>query len=158
MTLLYFGLALALVGADQWLKVWVRGNIPLGGSLPFIPHIMELTYTRNTGAAFSSFSGMTWLLTAVSLVVSVVLAVMLWKRYFPGWLGKLSLTLLLAGAVGNLIDRLFLGFVTDMFATTFINFAVFNIADICVCCGGALMVVYVLLFWDEEKGGFRDAG
>lgn len=55
MTLLYFGLALALVGADQWLKFWVRGNIPLGGSLPFIPHIMELTYTQNTGAAFSFF-------------------------------------------------------------------------------------------------------
>lgn len=153
MTLLYFGLALALVGADQWLKFWVRGNIPLGGSLPFIPHIMELTYTQNTGAAFSFFSGMTWLLTVISLVVSIVLAVMLWKRYFPGKMGNLALTLILAGAVGNLIDRLFLGFVTDMFATTFINFAVFNIADICVCCGGALLGAYVVLFWEEGKEG-----
>ena len=153
MTLLYFGLALALVGADQWLKFWVRGNIPLGGSLPFIPHIMELTYTQNTGAAFSFFSGMTWLLTVISLVVSIALAVMLWTRYFPGKMGNLALTLILAGAVGNLIDRLFLGFVTDMFATTFINFAVFNIADICVCCGGALLGAYVVLFWEEGKEG-----
>ena len=153
MTLLYFGLALALVGADQWLKFWVRGNIPLGGSLHFIPHIMELTYTQNTGAAFSFFSGMTWLLTVISLVVSIALAVMLWKRYFPGKMGNLALTLILAGAVGNLIDRLFFGFVTDMFATTFINFAVFNIADICVCCGGALLGAYVVLFWEEGKEG-----
>ena len=153
MTLLYFGLALALVGADQWLKFWVRGNIPLGGSLPFIPHIMELTYTQNTGAAFSFFSGMTWLLTVISLVVSIALAVMLWKRYVPGKMGNLALTLILAGAVGNLIDRLFFGFVTDMFATTFINFAVFNIADICVCCGGALLGAYVVLFWEEGKEG-----
>ena len=153
MTLLYFGLALALVGADQWLKFWVRGNIPLGGSLPFIPHIMELTYTQNTGAAFSFFSGMTWLLTVISLVVSIALAVMLWKRYFPGKMGNLALTLILAGAVGNLIDRLFFGFVTDMFATNFINFAVFNIADICVCCGGALLGAYVVLFWEEGKEG-----
>ena len=153
MTLLYFGLALALVGADQWLKFWVRGNIPLGGSLPFIPHIMELTYTQNTGAAFSFFSGMTWLLTVISLVVSIALAVMLWKRDFPGKMGNLALTLILAGAVGNLIDRLFFGFVTDMFATTFINFAVFNIADICVCCGGALLGAYVVLFWEEGKEG-----
>ena len=153
MTLLYFGLALALVGADQWLKFWVRGNIPLGGSLPFIPHIMELTYTQNTGAAFSFFSGMTWLLTVISLVVSIALGVMLWKRYFPGKMGNLALTLILAGAVGNLIDRLFFGFVTDMFATTFINFAVFNIADICVCCGGALLGAYVVLFWEEGKEG-----
>ena len=153
MTLLYFGLALALVGADQWLKFWVRGNIPLGGSLPFIPHIMELTYTQNTGAAFSFFSGMTWLLTVISLVVSIALAVMLWKRYFPGKMGNLALTLILAGAVGNLIDRLFFGFVTDMFATTFIISAVFNIADICVCCGGALLGAYVVLFWEEGKEG-----
>ena len=153
MTLLYYGLALVLVALDQWLKFWVRGNIPLGGSLPFIPHIMELTYTQNTGAAFSFFSGMTWLLTVISLVVSIALAVMLWKRYFPGKMGNLALTLILAGAVGNLIDRLFLGFVTDMFATTFINFAVFNIADICVCCGGALLGAYVVLFWEEGKEG-----
>ena len=125
----------------------------MGGSLPFIPHIMELTYTQNTGAAFSFFSGMTWLLTVISLVVSIALAVMLWKRYFPGKMGNLALTLILAGAVGNLIDRLFLGFVTDMFATTFINFAVFNIADICVCCGGALLGAYVVLFWEEGKEG-----
>jgi len=149
--MLYFILSIFLVGIDQLVKWQVRINIPLGESIPFIPHLMDLTYTQNTGAAFSSFSGMTWLLTLVSLAASVVVAVLLWKNFFPGAWGKLSLALILAGAVGNLIDRALLGFVTDMFETTFINFAVFNVADICVVVGGFLMVAYVLLLWDKEK-------
>ena len=84
-------------------------------------------------------------------------AVLLARNFFPGWPGKLSLSLLLAGAVGNLIDRAFLGFVTDMFQTTFMNFAVFNVADICVVAGGILMVIYVLLFWDKDRGVSHDA-
>ena len=144
--MLYYLLSICLVGIDQLVKWWVRGAIPLGTSIPFIPYLMDLTYTQNTGAAFSSFSGMTWLLTLVSLV-----AALLWKNYFPGAWGKLSLALILAGAVGNLIDRAFLGFVTDMFETTFMNFAVFNVADICVVVGGFLMAVYVLLLWDKDK-------
>ena len=149
--MLYYGIAICLIVIDQLVKWWVRGAIPLGTSIPFIPWIMDLTYTKNTGAAFSSFSGLTWLLALVSLGASVVIAVLIWKNFFPGVWGKLSLSLILAGAVGNLIDRVFLGFVTDMFATTFINFAVFNVADICVTVGGFLMVVYVLLLWDKDK-------
>lgn len=147
----YYILSIFLIVIDQLVKWWVRTAIPLGTAIPFIPWLMDLTYTQNTGAAFSSFSGLTWLLALVSLGASAVLAVLLWKNYFPGILGKLSLSLILAGAVGNLIDRVFLGFVTDMFMTTFINFAIFNVADICVVCGGILMAVYALFFWDKDK-------
>lgn len=153
---LYYLLAAALVVVDQLVKWWVRGNIPLGTGIPFIPHLLDLTYIQNTGAAFSSFSGLTWLLTAVSLAASVVLAALLWKNFFPGWPGKLSLSLLLGGAVGNLIDRALLGFVTDMFETTFMTFAVFNVADIGVVVGGFLMVAYVLLWWDRDREGQND--
>ena len=149
--MLYYFISILLVAIDQLVKWWVRGNIPLGTSIPFLPCLMDLTYVQNTGAAFSSFSGMTWLLTLVSLGASVAVAALLWKGYFPGKWGKLSLALILAGAVGNLIDRAFLGFVTDMFETTFMNFAVFNVADICVVVGGLLMAVYVLLLWDRDK-------
>ena len=149
--MLYYILSILLVGIDQLVKWWVRSSIPLGQSIPFLPYVMDLTYTQNTGAAFSSFSGMTSLLTVVSLGASVAIAVPLWKNFFPGVWGKLSLSLILAGAVGNLIDRAFLGFVTDMFETTFIRFAVFNVADICVVVGGFLMAVYVVLLWDKEK-------
>ena len=148
---MYYLIVVFLVVIDQLVKWWVRAAIPLGQSIPFIPYLMDLTYVQNTGAAFSVFSQHTWLLTLISLAGSALLAFLLWKNYFPGWMGKLSLSLVLAGAVGNLIDRALAGDVTDMFQTTFINFAVFNVADICVCCGGALLVVYVLFFWDKDK-------
>jgi len=149
---LYYILAVVLIGIDQVVKAWVRGNIPLGTSIPFIPHLMDLTYVQNTGAAFSSFAGLTWLLTLVSLAVSVALAVALARNFFPSRFGKLVLSLLLAGAVGNLIDRALFHFVTDMFQTTFMDFAVFNVADICVVVGGVLMVIYVGFFWEKDKG------
>lgn len=151
--MLYYLLAAALVVIDQLTKAWVRGNIPLGGSLPFLPGVLELTHVQNTGAAFSSFSGMTGALAVVSLVVSAVVAVLLGRGFFPGRWGKLSLALILAGAVGNLIDRAFLGSVTDMFATLFMDFAVFNVADICVVVGGILMVIYALFLWDRDREG-----
>ena len=132
--MLYAVLVLALVGLDQLVKFLVRAYIPLGGDVPFLPHILQLTYVQNTGAAFSIFSQHTWILTVVSLVVSVALVVLLLKKVFPHPLAMLTLSLVLAGAVGNLIDRAVFGYVTDMFQTLFIHFAVFNVADICVVC------------------------
>lgn len=139
------------MAADQLLKAWIRGNIPLGECVPFLPHVMELTYIQNTGAAFSSFSGMTGVLTLASLAISVVVAVLLARDFFPGVWGRLSLTLILAGGVGNLIDRALRGFVTDMFRTTFVNFAVFNAADICVVAGGAMAALYILFPRDRGR-------
>ena len=124
-------------------------NIPLGEHVPFIPYILELTYVTNTGAAFSIFSEHTWALALVSLVMSVVLALALFKGPFKHPLGKLTLTLLLAGAVGNLIDRAFRGFVVDMFNVLFMRFAVFNVADICVVVGGIAAGLYYLFLWDK---------
>ena len=155
--MIYAILAAALVAVDQLVKYLVMTNIAPGEHVPFLPHILELTYVTNTGAAFSIFSEHTWLLALVSLVMSVVLALALWKGLFKHPLGKLTLTLLLAGAVGNLIDRAFRGFVVDMFNVLFMNFAVFNVADICVVVGGLLMAVYVLLLWDKDKEAGHDA-
>lgn len=134
-------------------KVWVRKAIVLGASVPFLPHVLELTYVQNTGAAFSFLAGsdLTWLLAIVSLIATMVIALALRKDFFPSPWGRLSLSLLLAGAAGNLIDRAALGYVTDMFKTVFIDFPVFNVADICVVCGGVLMIVYVLFFYDKDK-------
>ena len=148
----YAVLVLALVGLDQLVKFLVRAYIPLGGSAPLLPHILQLTHVQNTGAAFSIFSEHTWLLTIVSLAVSVALAVLLLKRAFPRPLAMLTLSLVLAGAVGNLIDRALFGYVIDMFQTLFMQFAVFNVADICVVCGGiGFCLYYLLLHGKEEK-------
>ncbi len=147
--MLYFLLAAALVAVDQLVKFLVRANIPLYTSLPFIPRLLDLTYVQNTGAAFSLFSQHTWVLTAISAVVSVVLAVGLAKGVLTHRAGKLCLAAVLGGAVGNLIDRAAFGFVTDMFKTTFINFAVFNVADICVVLGGIALCIYVIFFYEK---------
>ena len=125
----YVILTAALVGLDQLVKYLVLQHIELGAHVPFIPHVLELTYVQNTGAAFSIFSGHTWVLALISLTMSAVLA--------------------LAGAVGNLIDRVFRGFVVDMFNVLFMNFAVFNVADICVVVGGIAAVAYYLLLMDK---------
>ncbi len=158
----YFALAALFVGLDQLVKYLVVQNIQPGAHVPLIPHVLELTYVRNTGAAFSLFQEHTGLLALVSVAVSVLLAAALWKNLlFRRPLGKLTLTLLLAGAVGNLIDRVFRGFVVDMFNVLFMEFAVFNVADICVVVGGAAAALYYLFLMNrlepEEKGDDQPA-
>ena len=147
--MIYGLIAAVLIALDQLVKYLVMTNIPLGEHVPFIPYILDLTYVTNTGAAFSIFSQHTWALAVVSLVMSVVLALALWKGLFQHPLGKLTLTLLLAGALGNFIDRAFRGFVVDMFNVLFMHFAVFNVADICVVVGGIAAGVYYLFLMDK---------
>lgn len=151
----YAVLALLLVLLDQGVKYLVLTKIPLGGHVPFLPHLLELTYVQNTGAAFSILESHTWLLALVSLVMSALLAWALFKPLFRHPLGRFFLALVLAGAVGNLIDRAFRGFVVDMFNVLFMSFAVFNVADICVVVGGIGLGVYYLLLADklEPKEG-----
>lgn len=150
--MLYFVLAAALVALDQLVKYLVSTYIPLGGSVPFLPYIMDLTYVKNTGCAFSLLEEHTWLLTIISAVMSVVLAAALVKGFFKHPLGKVTLSLLLAGAVGNLIDRALYGYVIDMFRTLFMEFAVFNVADICVVVGGIAAAAYYLFLYDKLEG------
>lgn len=145
--MLYFLLAAALVALDQFVKLQVMTHIPVGEHVPFLPYLVDLTYVRNTGAAFSIFSEHTWILAEISLVMSVLLGWCLWKGIpFQKPLGRLTVTLLLAGAVGNLIDRAFRGYVVDMFNVLFMDFAVFNVADICIVVGGFAAFAYYVLF------------
>jgi len=155
--MLYFLLAILLVVLDQLVKHLVRVNIPLGSSVPFLPHVLELTYVRNTGAAFSLLEEHTWLLSIVSAAVVCGLAVLLWKKIFHSPLGLIPLALIMAGGLGNLIDRVLLGYVTDMFRTLFINFAVFNVADICITAGGFWLIIYVI-FGSEKAEKKEDPG
>ena len=146
--MLYAVLVVALVVLDQVVKFLVRANIPLGGDVPFLPHILHLTYVQNTGAAFSLLEEHTWILTIVSLVVSVLLVVLLVKKVFPRPFAMAALSMVLAGAVG---------YVTDMFETLFMRFAVFNVADICVVVGGIAFCVYYLFFHGKEEGHGADS-
>ena len=154
--MLYAVLVAALVALDQLVKYLVVQQIPLGEHVPFLPHLLDLTYVENTGAAFSMFSQHTWVLTLISLVLSVVLAVGVFKPLFRHPFGRTALALLLAGAVGNLIDRALQGYVVDMFHVLFMEFAVFNVADICVVVGGFAAVIYYLFFYEKLEGGLKE--
>lgn len=149
--MLYAILTIALVVLDQIVKYLIRANIPLGASVPFIPRLLDLTYVQNTGAAFSMLRQHTWLLTLTSAVVVLAMCALILKGFFKNRLGLWSAALVLAGGVGNLIDRAVFGFVTDMFQTTFINFAVFNVADCCITIGVPLLFLYVLLYVGDGK-------
>lgn len=146
-------LAVVWIVLDQLVKAGIRNGVPYREMVPFLPGL-DLTFVKNTGAAFSMFSNQTWILTVFSAAVSVLLGVLLVRDALPHWRARLALSLLLGGAVGNFIDRLLLGYVTDMFATTFVNFAVFNVADIGVVVGGILLCIHVIVLWknspDEE--------
>lgn len=147
--MLYAVLAVFLVVLDQVVKYLVREGIPLGGHVPFIPHVLELTYVQNTGAAFSILEQHTWILTAASLVIVAVMLVALRKKFVTHPLGVLPTVLIIAGGIGNLIDRIVFGYVTDMFNTLFMDFAVFNVADIGITVGAFWLAAYVLFFYDK---------
>ena len=147
----YVILAVLLVVADQAVKFAVRANIGLGQSIPFIPHVLDLAYVQNTGAAFSILHQHTWLLTLTSVVVVLVMCWFTARGFFKNALGRWAAALVLAGGMGNLIDRVVFGAVTDMFRTTFIDFPIFNVADCCITIGVPLLFLYVLLYMGREK-------
>ena len=149
--MIYAILAVLLVVIDQITKYLVRAHISLGQDIPFIPHILELTYVKNTGAAWSILNEHTWLLTLVSAIVVIVICWLVVKKFFTGWVGLTAATLLLAGGVGNLIDRVIFGYVTDMLQTVFMDFPVFNFADCCITVGTVMLCIYVIFILKDEK-------
>lgn len=121
----------------------------LYSSAPFIPKIMEFRYILNTGAAWGMFSENRWVFLIISGVALVILPIILYKYRNLPFLFGFSLSLIISGAAGNMIDRVFSGAVVDFLNFLFVDFPVFNFADICVTVGAALMFVY-LIFFDKE--------
>lgn len=157
MQLLYYVLfAAAVVGLDQWTKFLTVANIPLEGRAPLLPGVLGLTHIRNDGAAFSSFQGQQWLFLLIFLVFT---GLILWE-YFRKPLGFTTLerwciAAVYGGGLGNMIDRLRLGYVVDMIETTFIDFPVFNVADCFITCGCIVLFFHLIFcnkaFWKDEK-------
>ena len=109
--MLYVLLLLATVISDQWLKYWIVNHLELGESMPFIPHILQLERLHNYGAAFSSLTGKTAFLLGMTVVLLLVLAVLLARRVVRHPLGVIACVLILGGGIGNMIDRIALGYV-----------------------------------------------
>ena len=144
-----------IVAADQITKYLTVANIALYQDVPFIPGLLGLTYVQNTGAAFSSFEGQQWLF---ALIFAVFTAAVLWeyfKKPMPfTTLERVCIAAIYAGGLGNMIDRVRLGYGVDMIETKFMEFPVFNVADCFITCGCILLLVHLLLFnkefWKEE--------
>ena len=125
-------LAAAVVALDQLSKLWAVQALPPGQALPFLPGVMELWLTWNTGAAFSLFTGQTRALGVVSLAVGLGVAVWIARQSSLSLTRSLALGFLLGGAVGNGIDRWRLGAVVDFLSLVPVQFPVFNLADVAI--------------------------
>lgn len=143
-------IATVLVAIDQIVKNWAAETLAKG-DITIIENVLYFKYAQNTGVAFSMFSDNRWVLVGItSLMIIIVLAVFLSGKV-SNKLELFSLSLILAGGVGNLIDRISLGYVIDFIDVRVINFAIFNIADMCICIGAFLMCVSAFLSDRKEK-------
>jgi len=153
----YFALfAAGIVAADQITKFLTVANLALGERVPFIPGLLRFTYVQNTGAAFSSFEGQQWLFALIFIVFTVLILWEYRKKSMPFLpFERWCIAAIYGGGLGNMIDRVRLGYVVDMIETEFMRFPVFNVADCFITCGCiALMVSLVLFnkeFWKDEK-------
>ena len=157
MSFLYYFLFVAvIVAADQFTKYLTVANIALYADIPFIPGLLQLTYVQNTGAAFSSFEGQQWLF---ALIFALFTGMIIWE-FFKNSMGftafeRWCIAAIYGGGLGNMIDRVRLGYVVDMIETTFMEFPVFNVADCFITCGCILMMIHLILFnrnfWKDGK-------
>ena len=141
----------ALVGLDQAIKFWAVSALQPVGAMPLIPHVVELRFVLNPGMAFSLLSGKQLFLIIATSIALILVAYGLFFRSRGKLLQQVAFILVLAGGIGNLIDRVLNGEVVDYINPLFIDFAVFNFADILVCVGVALWVLVILLEEVEDK-------
>lgn len=142
-----FVIAVILIGLDQLTKYLATAYLAPVGVRPLLPGVMELRYVRNDGAAFSLLANAAWgriFLIVVTALALMALAVWFIRKKPASWWERWTFILIFSGGTGNLIDRVLHGSVVDFFATTFIDFAIFNVADCFVCIGAALLALLVL--------------
>ena len=142
----------ALIAADQLIKAWAQTTlVEAGGAMDFMGNFLNLRYVQNTGAAFSIGSNSTLffiIFTTVMLIALMTLMLHLYKRKIQ--LLHWSLVLIIAGGIGNLIDRICYGYVVDMFNFAFFDFPVFNFADVIICIGTGLLLLFIIFFYDKH--------
>ena len=150
---LFLAMAAVAVILDQIVKAWVRSALPkTGDTAPFIPGVLRLLHVENTGAAFSMGEGKGFFFVAIAVAIFILALLAVWKE-------ELSVPFALArgavagGGIGNMIDRLVQGSVTDFFATQFMDFPVFNVADIFVTLGVICVLICLIREGGEDRRG-----
>ncbi len=153
MTLLFSLLVVvALVGVDQLTKYYAVLFLKEQPPMVLWENVFELKYIPNDGIAFSLFEGYYWLIIPLTALAMLFVLVMLWRsRLNRYWIFKASCILILAGGIGNLIDRTVFGYVVDFLYFRLIDFPIFNVADCFVVIGAALLIVFVLFVYKDEE-------
>lgn len=142
--ILYSAVFLLIIALDQITKLLSTTYFKLGEVKNIIPHVLSFTYIRNEGAAFGILQGARVFFIIITVVVLLGAAFYIIKARPQALLEKWALCFILGGALGNFIDRAFLGYVRDFILVEFIDFPVFNIADCFVCVGAGLYILYAL--------------
>ena len=157
MQFLFFSIFAALiVVADQITKYLTVALIPLYSRVDFIPGLLSFTYVQNTGAAWSMFEGMQWMFALIFLVLTAAVLYEYFKSPLPvSTFERWCIAGIYGGGLGNMIDRVRLGYVIDMIKTDFMVFPVFNVADCFITCGCFAMIFSLLFinkaFWKDDK-------
>lgn len=151
--MIYFIITVLLTAADQITKHLAVSYLTDIGSIPLVQNVFHLTYVENRGIAFGLFSGGRIIFIAVSIILLAALTVIMYKTpkiQRTVW-QKAGTALIFAGAIGNIADRIRLGYVIDFFDFRLINFPVFNVADIAVCVGAAMILIHFLFSGSDEN-------
>ena len=152
--MLYAILVAILLIADQWVKYWTTINIVVDtGEAALIPGVVKLVNVHNSGCAFgfmNSLPYVRWIFVGIALVFVVAILFVMIRKVFPSKFATVCCAVAMAGAIGNCIDRFVYGYVVDMFKLEFVNFAVFNVADIFLTVACVLFIIY-LIFGYKDK-------
>lgn len=149
---MYFIIIAFVVVFDQLTKYLIQANLELNSTLPIIDGIFHITYIQNRGAAFSLFQDKTEFLIAMQLIViAIVLIYLVKKQKKEHWSLLISISLIAAGGIGNLMDRAMNGYVVDFLDIRI--WPIFNVADISVCAGCGLLILYMFLIEPKKKKG-----
>lgn len=150
---LFLAMAAVAVILDQIVKAWVRSALPkTGDTAPLIPGVLRLLHVENTGAAFSMGEGKGFFFVAIAVAIFILALLAVWKEELSVPFA-LALGAVAGGGIGNMIDRLVQGSVTDFFATQFMDFPVFNVADIFVTLGVICVLICLIREGGEDRRG-----
>ena len=155
MTIIYIAIFILLIIADQLSKYAAFINLQPIGRMPIINGLIEFSYVQNEGAAFGMLQGARWFFIPLTIVIVTAMVIFFiklpkTKQYEPV---RILLVIIGAGAIGNFINRLISGYVVDFFNFMFIDFPVFNLADIFISVGAVLLGIYIIFFLKDDKDG-----
>lgn len=149
--ILSLSVVLGVTFLDMLTKGLTEAYLSLGSSVTVIEGVLNFTYVRNTGAAFSILAGQTWFFIVTAILASIAMVAFLLKNKFNSKVLQIGLSLMIGGTLGNLYDRIAFGSVRDMIEVTFVDFAIFNVADMALCIGVALVIIFILFIYKDKS-------